>query len=166
MWTCVQVLADYWLLTTSFLPLLFTDYVISSSSSTDQTVRVIVSLPLLIGWCFFFHEFIYNLTTTSFFITSSHLLHITCSCFKHGVDCCFIFQKKKMVLLRNKFLTVKYRIQIFPLKDNDCVFGICACRLHPTLCDTRQQFYLTGISSSEFTYICTCLWFCILIMGL
>lgn len=78
----------------------------------------------------------------------------------------FHLSKKKMVLLRNKFLTVKYRIQIFPLKDNDCVFGICACRLHPTLCDTRQQFYLTGISSSEFTYICTCLWFCILIMGL
>lgn len=97
MWTCVQVLADYWLLTTSFLPLLFTDYVISSSSSTDQTVRVIVSLPLLIGWCFFFHEFIYNLTTTSFFITSSHLLHITCSCFKHGVDCCFIFQKNGFI---------------------------------------------------------------------
>lgn len=77
--------------------------------------------------------------------------------------CWLLFDLFTHCLVKKKnHITLKYAIQIFPLKDHSCVFDICACRLHPTLCDTRRQFYLTGTSSTDFTYICVCLWFCFL----
>lgn len=75
---------------------------------------------------------------------------------------CWLLFSHTVWLRKKNHIILKYTIQIFPLKDHSCVFDICACRLHPTLCDTRRQFYLTGTSSTEFTYICVCLWFCFL----